>query len=74
MKQNNTNLCYFIIKTIQTLVPSVKFCSAKMSFIEKAFNEYKLGEIKSDKLSDHFCRNQNINTYCDENRDTYGND
>ena len=74
MKQNNMNLCYFIIKTIQTLVPSVKFSSTKMSIIKKAFNEYKLGEINSDKLNDHFCHNQNINTYSDENRDTYGND
>ena len=45
-----------------------------MSIIKKAFNEYKLGEINSDKLNDHFCHNQNINTYSDENRDTYGND
>lgn len=70
MKQNNTNLCYFIIQTIKTLVPSVKFDSTKMSHIEKAFNDYKLGDIKSDKLNEHFCRNVNS----DENRDTFGND
>ena len=60
MKQNNTNLCYFIINTIKTLVPNVQFCNTIMSYIEKAFSEYKLGEIKSEELSEHFCQNKHM--------------
>ena len=60
MKQNNTNLCYFIINTIKTLVPNVQFCNTIMSYIEKAFSEYKLGEIKSEELSEHFCQNKQM--------------
>jgi hypothetical protein len=59
MKLNNSNLCYFVMNTIKTLVPSVKFSVSKMKVIQEAFSNYQLGEIKLENLKNHFCADDN---------------
>jgi hypothetical protein len=48
LKINNLKLCYFVVDTIKTLVPSVKFTAPKMKIIREAFSNYQLGEIQLD--------------------------
>ena len=59
MKLNNSKLCYFVVNTIKTLVPSVKFSVSKMKLIQEAFSNYQLGEIKLENLKNHFCAADN---------------
>jgi hypothetical protein len=55
LKMNNIKLCYFVVNTVKTLVPGVKFNANKMKIIQEAFSNYQLGEIKLDNLKNHFC-------------------
>ena len=48
LKINNLELCYFVVDTVKTLVPSVKFTASKMKIIQEAFSNYQLGEIQLD--------------------------
>jgi hypothetical protein len=59
LKINNLKLCYFVVDTIKTLVPSVKFTAPKMKIIREAFSNYQLGEIQLDNLKNHFCSTDN---------------
>jgi hypothetical protein len=56
---NNLKLCYFVVDTIKTLVPNVKFTAPKMKIIQEAFSNYQLGEIQLDNLKNHFCSTDN---------------
>jgi hypothetical protein len=74
LKLNNMKLCYFVIDTIKTLMPSVKFSVNKMKLIQETFSRHQLGNINVNNLTEHYClkeRDENLDDSEDQDDANY---
>lgn len=74
LKLNNMKLCYFVIDTIKTLMPSVKFSVNKMKLIQETYSRHQLGNINVNNLTEHYClkeRDKNLDDSEDQDGANY---
>jgi hypothetical protein len=70
MKRNNLKLCYFIIDTVRTFVPNVKFSEEKINIIKNSFEQHQLGKIESNHLN-HYYRGSKLLEEDEEDTNDY---
>ena len=62
MKMNNMKLCYFVIDTIKTLIPTVKFSKEKIESIATTFKNHELGNIQAVDMFRYYCTDKSRQT------------